>query len=45
DTGTSSSQGDVTSDDGPRVFAEEYSLVPLNKQKKYSAQSFDEQVE
>lgn len=45
DTGLSSSQGNVTNDDVPRSFAEEYSLVPLNTLKKYSAQSFDWQVE
>ncbi|XP_062489123.1 uncharacterized protein LOC134171156 [Pezoporus occidentalis] len=45
DTGTSSSQGSVTNDDVPRSFAEEYSLVPLNTLKKYSAQGFDQQVE
>ncbi|KFZ52131.1 hypothetical protein N321_13951, partial [Antrostomus carolinensis] len=45
DTGTTSSQTDVTSNDAPRSFAEEYSLVPLNTRKKYSAQSFDQQVE
>lgn len=45
DSGTASSWADVTSDDAPRSFAEEYSLVPLNTWKKYSAQSFDQQVE
>ncbi|KFR04007.1 hypothetical protein Y956_04657, partial [Nipponia nippon] len=45
DTGTASSQADVTSNDVPRSFAEEYSLAPLNTQKKYSAQGFDQQVE
>ncbi|XP_061216542.1 uncharacterized protein LOC133216117 [Neopsephotus bourkii] len=45
DTGTSSSQGNVTNNDVPRSFAEEYSLVPLNTLQKYSAQSFDRQVE
>lgn len=45
DSGTASSQADVTSDDAPRSLADEYSLTPLNMQKKYSAQSFDEQVE
>ncbi|GAB0182603.1 5' exonuclease Apollo [Grus japonensis] len=45
DTGTASSQADVTSDDDPRSFAEEYSLAPLNTRKKYSVQSFDQQVE
>lgn len=45
DSATASSQADVTSDDAPRSLAEEYSLTPLNMQKKYSAQSFDEQVE
>lgn len=45
DTGTATSQPDVTSDDAPSSFAEEYSLVPLNTRKKYSAQSFDQQVE
>ncbi|KFP23253.1 hypothetical protein Z169_04948, partial [Egretta garzetta] len=45
DTGEDSSQADGISDDAPRSFAEEYSLIPLNMQKKYSAQSFDQQVE
>ncbi|KFV08795.1 hypothetical protein N339_10402, partial [Pterocles gutturalis] len=45
DSGTASSQADVSSDGAPRSFVEEYSLVPLNTQKKYSAQSFDQQVE
>ncbi|KFP78954.1 hypothetical protein N310_05796, partial [Acanthisitta chloris] len=45
DTGAASSQADVISDDGPRSFAEEYSLAPLNTRKKYSMQSFDQQVE
>ncbi|KFW72364.1 hypothetical protein AS28_00751, partial [Pygoscelis adeliae] len=45
DTGTASSQANVTSDDAPRSFVEEYSLAPLNTQKKYSAQSFNQQVE
>lgn len=45
DSGTTSSWADVTSDDAPRSFAEEYSLAPLNTWKKYSAQSFDQQVE
>lgn len=45
DSGTASSQADVRSDDAPRSFAEEYSLAPLNTRKKYSAQSFDQQVE
>ncbi|KFO94423.1 hypothetical protein N320_12624, partial [Buceros rhinoceros silvestris] len=45
DSGTASYQADVTSDDAPRSLAEEYSLAPLNMQKKYSAQSFDKQVE
>ncbi|KFP41462.1 hypothetical protein N324_01710, partial [Chlamydotis macqueenii] len=45
DTGTATSQADVASDDTPRSFAEVYSLAPLNTQKKYSAQSFDQQVE
>lgn len=42
---TPRSQADVTSDEAPRSFAEEYSLAPLNTRKKYSAQSFDQQVE
>ncbi|CAM9271686.1 unnamed protein product [Bubo scandiacus] len=42
--GTASSQADVTSDGAPRSLAEEYSLAPLNIRKKYSAQSFDQQV-
>lgn len=45
DSGTASPQADVTSDDVITTFAEEYSLVPLNKQKEYSAQTFDQQVE
>lgn len=45
DSGTASSQIDVTSDDAPRNLAEEYSLAPSNTRKKYSAQSFDKQVE
>lgn len=45
DSGTASSWAGVTSDDAPRSLAEEYSLAPLNTWKKYSAQSFDQQVE
>ncbi|KGL94628.1 hypothetical protein N301_10833, partial [Charadrius vociferus] len=45
EAGMANSQPDVKSDDAPRSFAEEYSLVPLNTRKKYSAQSFDQQVE
>lgn len=45
DSGTASPQADGTSDDVITTFAEEYSLVPLNKQKEYSAQTFDQQVE
>lgn len=45
DTGTASSWAGVRSDDGPRSFAEEYSLVPLSRRKQYSAQTFHEAVE
>ncbi|KFQ05441.1 hypothetical protein N330_13842, partial [Leptosomus discolor] len=45
DPGTASSQADVSSDDASRGLAEEYSLAPLNTEKKYSAQGFDQQVE
>ncbi|XP_035175756.1 uncharacterized protein LOC118163316 [Oxyura jamaicensis] len=45
DSGTASSQADVTSDDAITSFAKEYSLVPLNRQKEFSAQIFDQQVE
>ncbi|KFV60156.1 hypothetical protein N328_11899, partial [Gavia stellata] len=45
ESGTASSQANITSDDAPRSFVEEYSLAPLTTQEKYSAQSFDEQVE
>ncbi|KFW84664.1 hypothetical protein N305_03582, partial [Manacus vitellinus] len=45
DTGKSSSQADVESDDGHRSFVEEYSAVPLSRRKIYSAESFDRQVE
>lgn len=38
------STGD-SSDDERRRFAEEYSLVPLNRRKQYSAQTFHEAVE
>ncbi|KFO61533.1 hypothetical protein N302_00988, partial [Corvus brachyrhynchos] len=44
-TGTASSWAGVRSDDGPRSFAEEYSLVPLSRRKQYSAQTFHEAVE
>lgn len=45
DTGAASSWAGVRSDDGPRSFAEEYSLVPLSRRKQYSAQTFHEAVE
>lgn len=45
DTGTASSWAGVRSDDGPRSFAEEYSLVPLSRRKQYSAQTFHDAVE
>ncbi|TRZ20210.1 hypothetical protein HGM15179_006886 [Zosterops borbonicus] len=45
DAGTASSWAGVRSDDGPRSFAEEYSLVPLSRRKQYSAQTFHEAVE
>ncbi|XP_023777153.1 uncharacterized protein LOC111925023 [Cyanistes caeruleus] len=44
-TGTASSWAGVRSDDHPRSFAEEYSLVPLSRRKQYSAQTFHEAVE
>lgn len=45
DSGTASTQADVTSDDAITSFAKEYSLVPSNKQKSCSAQNFDQLVE
>ncbi|XP_058674130.1 uncharacterized protein LOC132079201 [Ammospiza nelsoni] len=45
DTGAASSRAGVRSNDGPRSLAEEYSLVPLNRRKQYSAQSFHDAVE
>ncbi|XP_021244673.1 uncharacterized protein LOC110394926 [Numida meleagris] len=45
DLGTVSSQEDVVSSDAPRSLAEEFSLVPLNMRRKYSAQNFDLLVE
>lgn len=45
DLGTASSQADVVSSDAPRSLAEEFSLVPLNMQRKFSALNFDLLVE
>ncbi|CAN8184052.1 unnamed protein product [Coccothraustes coccothraustes] len=45
DSGAASSRAGVRSDDGPRSFAEEYSLVPLSRRKQYSAQTFHDAVE
>ncbi|XP_042725843.1 uncharacterized protein LOC128091404 [Tympanuchus pallidicinctus] len=45
DLGTASSQAGVVSSDAPRSLAEEFSLVPLNMQRKYSALNFDLLVE
>ncbi|XP_064559561.1 uncharacterized protein LOC135443281 [Zonotrichia leucophrys gambelii] len=44
-TGAASSRAGVRSDDGARSLAEEYSLVPLNRRKQCSAQSFHDAVE
>ncbi|OXB61278.1 hypothetical protein ASZ78_010194 [Callipepla squamata] len=45
DLWTTGSQADVVSSGAPRSLAEEFSLVPLNMRRKYSAQSFDLLVE
>ncbi|XP_025891226.1 uncharacterized protein LOC112944085 [Nothoprocta perdicaria] len=45
DSEATSSQVADSSDSTPRSFAEEFSLAPLNALRKYSAQSFDQQVE
>ncbi|XP_015710879.1 uncharacterized protein LOC107310074 [Coturnix japonica] len=45
DLGAASNQTDVVSSDAPRSLAEEFSLVPLNMRRKYSALDFDLLVE